>query len=171
MKEVEILVNVKDKKEKVLDKLAQFDFGGVKKVLDIYFFSENHTGLMPKENHSLTECFRIRRKDKINYITHKVDKFDEKGLWLYSEEEETEFKDFDIIKKIISNLGFKQLIKIENQKYTYYTKDYEIVLEDVKNLGLFLEVERLNINDNEDILEIKKDILNFISSLGIQISE
>lgn len=167
MKEIEILVEVFSKKNDALKILNKFNFAGEKEILDIYFYDEKRDSLSPKKGR-LSECFRIRKKDEVNYITYKVDQFDKKGQWLYSEEEETEVKDFDIIMKIIYNLGLKSLVQIDNVKHTFFTKEYEIVLEEVKGLGLFLEVERLNVEDGEDIVEVKKEIFKFISSLGIE---
>ena len=166
MKEVEILVKVRDTKKQAFLILKQFNFVGKKNVLDIYFFDEKRDSLKLIEG-KLTECFRLRRKDKVNYVTYKIDKFNKNGNWLYSEEEETEIKDFDTAVKIISYLGLKPLVEIHNCKYTYHTKKYEIVLEDVKDLGLFLEVERLKVDDIEDIIKIKKEIFEFIVFLGI----
>ena len=170
MKEVEILIKVKSEKNEVLAKLNNFNFAGKKEVLDIYFYDKKRDSLKPKKGR-LTECFRLRKKDETNYITYKVDKFDKSGKWLYSEEEETEIKDFNIAVKIISSLGLKPLVEIDNIKHTYYTKEYEIVLEEVKDLGLFLEVERLNVGDEENIAQIKKEIFSFINAMGIEFGD
>ncbi len=170
MREVEILVEIKDDKQNALNKLSKFKFAGKKEVLDIYFVDKKRDLLKPK-NGQLTQSFRLRKKEKTNYLTYKIDKFDKKGRWLYSEEEETEIKDFEIAIKIISNLGLRPLVEINNIKYTYYTKKYEIVVEEVKNLGLFLEVERLKVGDKESIIKAKKEIFDFIKSLNIKIGK
>ncbi len=170
MKEVEILVKLKSGKKEVLDKLSKFNFAGKKEILDIYFYDPKRKFLKFKNNR-LTECFRLRKKDKKNYITYKIDKFDNLDKWIYSEEEETEVQDFDIVVKIISLLGLIPLVEINNVKHTYYTREYEIVLEEVKNLGLFLEVERLKVGDKEDVVIVKKEIFNFIKSLDIKIGD
>jgi len=167
MKEVEILVKVKDDKDEALEKLSKFNFAGKREILDIYFYDKKRKSLQPKNNR-LIKCFRLRKKDKKNYITYKVDKFDSLGKWMYSEEEETEIKDFDIALKIFSLLNLTPLVEIDNIKYTYHTKEYEIVLEDVKNLELFLEVEKLKVGDKEDVVVVKRKILNFIKSLNIK---
>jgi len=170
MKEVEILVKVTSDKDEALEKLSKFNFAGKREILDVYFYDKKRKSLKPKNNR-LIECFRLRKKDKKNYITYKVDKFDNLGKWMYSEEEETEIKDFDTAIKIVSLLGLTPLVEINNIKYTYYTKEYEIVLEDVKNLGLFLEVEKLKVGDKEDVTVVKRKIFNFIKSLDIKIGD
>jgi predicted adenylyl cyclase CyaB len=170
MKEVETLVEVFSKKEDVLKKLQKFDFVGKKEVLDVYFFDPKRKNLKPKNN-KLTECFRIRKKDSKAYIAHKTDNFNKQGIWTYSDEEETEIKDFETMRTILTKLGFEELIIIDNFKHTFLTEKYEIVLEEVKNTGLFLEVERLKVNDDENIGKIKKEIFEFIKTLKIKTSE
>jgi adenylate cyclase class 2 len=169
MKEVEILVEVKSSKEEVLKILEKFNFVGEKEVLDIYFYNENNEKLKPI-NGELKECFRLRKKDGKNYITYKIDHFKD-GKWVYSDEEETKVDDFEIMLKIVSQLGFKPLVEIDNIKHTFLTDKYEIVLEEVKNLGLFLEVERLVVGDNEDVHVVKEEIFDFIKSLNINVGE
>ena len=177
MQEVEILVNILDNKQAVLKKLKQFDFAGIKKTLDVYFYNPDRDELKPDKNNRLRQCFRLRktcltgrREDNKNYLTYKIDYFDS-DVWSHSDEHEVEVDDFEATLKIIEHLGFKILVKIENEKHTFLTDNYEIVFEDVKGLGLFLEVERLKVDNSESISEIKKEIWNFIKSLNIQIGE
>lgn len=169
-REVEILVEVIDKKSYVLKKLRQLNFLGARKTLDIYFYDPVRKNLKPEKNNRLKECFRLRTKNNISYLTYKVDHFDKNGKWLYSDEHETEVANDGIALEIIKHLGLKELVKIENRKLTFLTNDYEIVLEDVKNLGLFMEVEALNTKPQENVNKVKDKILNFISSLNIKVS-
>lgn len=169
MKEVEILVQVLDDKNKILKSLKKFDFKGIKETLDIYFFDPLRKNLQVKEGVYPTEWFRIRKKHNNFYITYKEDIFDKKNKWIHSHEFETKIEDFDILKQIIEKLGFKELIKIKNIKHTYENKDYEIVFEEVENLGYFLEVEKLIVNEGADIKKIKKEIQEFINSLNFKI--
>ena len=170
MKEVELLVSIKDNKKNVLKKLEQFNFVGVKKTLDIYFYDPKRTELSPDKNGRLNQCLRLRKKDNKFYLAYKIDHFDN-DIWLYSDEYEVEISDIETGMKILENLGLKILVQIENQKYTFLTDKYEIVFEEVKNLGLFLEVERLVVSDNEKIVNVKKEIKDFIQSLKIKIGE
>jgi len=200
MKEVEILVEILEDKESVLKKLEQFNFVGVKKVLDVYFTDSKREELKPDEKGRLNNCFRLRKtrldssrqEDDKNYLAFKKDHF-ENDIWSHSDEYETEVEDFETTMEIIRHLGFEVLIEIENEKHTFLTDKprtlfsklfnrpatenqevrgkYEIVFEDVKNLGLFLEVERLKVGDDENIEEIKKEIWKFIKNLNIKTSK
>ena len=60
--------------------------------------------------------------------------------------------------------------EIDNNKEIYKTDKYEIALEDVKDLGIFLEVEYCT-DDDVDVSKIKEEIQEFIDKLEINVSE
>ena len=66
-------------------------------------------------------------------------------------------------------MGLKELVRIDNNKHIFETEEFEIVLEEVKNLGLFLEVENKNLKGT--IKEIKNSILKFIKNLNFKFEE
>lgn len=169
-KEVEILVEVFDKKVDVLRKLKFLKFLGNKKTIDIYFFDPKRGDLKPDKDGQLKRCLRLRNKCNEASMTYKVDHFDKKGIWLYSDEYESKVSNFYKTKEIFSKLGFNELIRIENTKSTFINNKYEIVLEDVKNLGIFMEVERHSVNAKEDIVKVKEEIWNWIKKLNINVS-
>lgn len=171
MKEIEILIKVLDKKSKVLKYLKKFKYLGVKKTVDIYFYDPLRIELKPKKTGALDRCFRLRKKGKNSFLTYKIDRFDNSKKWLYSDEYEIEVSDFRATVKILEQLGFKVLVSIDNRKYVFLNNKYEIILEDVKNLGLFLEVERLNFDGKEDINQAKEVIRKFIKSMDIKLGE
>lgn len=169
MKEVEILVKVLNKKDDVLEILKKFNFKINEKILDIYFHDPLRNNLSPDSSGRLKECFRLRQKGDKNYLAYKIDNFN-KDKWIYSDEHEIKVSDLNTAKKIIENLGLKPLVEIKSEKFIFSNKDYEIILEDVKDLGLFLEVEKL-IETENNIESIKEEILKFIQSLKIKTSE
>lgn len=169
MKEVEILVKIKEDFETAQKLLSKFKFLGTKNVLDIYFYNEENNNLKLQKDFGLKECFRLRKKGDKNYIAYKIDHFDN-SKWIYSDEHETEISDYNSAMEIIKHLGLKELVKVESEKYLYGTYFYEVVLEKVKDLGLFLEVEALNIQE-ENIEEEKNSIRNFIKALGFDFEE
>ncbi len=171
MKEIEILVAVFDAKDKVLEALSSFDYKGAKTVVDAYFYDPQKKQFQPQDGLRLVECLRLRKKDGQAYVTYKNDKFDDVGTWLYSDEVETKVADFNKMTEIFKSIGLKELITIDNTKHTYIKNNYEIVLEEVKDLGLFLEVELMLEDDGVDVMVEKQKIQKFIDDLAIQVSD
>jgi adenylate cyclase, class 2 len=171
MKEIEILVEVFDEKEQVLQKIGKFDFCGEKETFDAYFFDPKRDDLKPDADGALDRCLRLRKKGDKSLLAYKIDRFDENDKWLYSDEYETEVSDFKTAREILNCLGLEVLVEVKSRKHIYKIDKYEIVFEEVEDLGLFLEVEILEDNDNCDVSGIKKEIWGFIESLGIEIGE
>ena len=169
MKEIEILVEIYDQIDKVKGVLNKFNYIGVKETLDEYYYDPKREDLKPDKDNKLYKCLRLRRKDTDYYITYKDDVFDN-GKWLYSNEYETKVESIDIARSILNKLGLIKFIEINNKKTIYRFDKYEITLEEVKDLGLFLEVEYCT-SDDIDVKEIKKEIQKFIDSLNIKVSE
>lgn len=168
MKEIEILVEVYSPIEDVIKILNKFTYEGIKETIDVYYYDPTRKNLKPNSKGEIDECLRVRTKDNKNYITYKVDNFDN-GKWLYSDEYETEVGNIYMVTEILKKLGLKELLTIHNSKRTYVTDKYEIVLETVKDLGYFLVVEYCT-NEDVSVSSVKEEIQKFIDGLGIKIS-
>ena len=170
MKEIEILVEVYSPIEEVINILSKFKYLGTKEVVDTYYYDPLRKNLKPNSSNQINECLRLRKKDDTNFITYKIDEFDDDGKWLYSNEYETQINDISVVNNILERLGLKKLITIHNKKRTYKYQEYEIVLETVKDLGYFLEVEFCT-NKDIDVKDKKQEIQKFIDSLSLNISQ
>ncbi len=170
MKEIEILVELYTDINECKEKLKDYECIGTKNVTDVYYFDPLRDNLKPDDNNQLNECLRVRIKGDKYYITYKVDHFDDNNIWLYSDEYETEVKDLTQTKNIINALGLKELLTIDNKKTLYNTGKYEIALEEVKDLGNFMEVEYCT-DEDVNVLEIKKEIETFINNLNFKVSK
>ena len=169
MKEIEVLVEVYDNIENVKKKLEKFNYKGLKNTIDEYYYDPKRETLKPDKDNQLSHCLRVRTKNNEYFITYKDDVFDN-GKWLYSNEYETKIESITMIKEIFNKLGLIKFIEIDNKKETYTYKDYEIVIENVKDLGIFMEVEYCT-NEEVDVKNIKKEIQKFINELGLNVSE
>lgn len=171
MKEIEILIETKDSKENILNVLGKYEQRGVHKTLDIYYYDPLREDLQPEDDLRLRRSFRLRQKgDKLS-LAYKVDNFNEDDEWIYSDEHEVQVDSFEEMEKILNHLGFKELVRIDNEKHIFITNDYEVVFEDVKDLGYFLEVERIGeVKDNEVHVE-KERIRSFIKDLNIELGK
>lgn len=169
MKEIEILVRVNDDVNIILNKFKNFEYIDTQLVVDEYYYDPKRDNLKPNKKNQLNECLRLRIKGEKNFITYKDDVFDG-DKWLYSNEYETEVNSIEIIKSIFERLGLKKLLIVKNKKMIYKYDKYEIVLEDVENLGYFMEVEYCT-KENINVKEVKKEIQHFIDSLKLNVSE
>ena len=166
MKEIEVEVAVDNSKEEIIKILSRFDYKGEKEICDTYYYDPLRKNLQPENDLRLNETFRIRKNKGKCFLTYKKQHFDGK-LWIYSDEYETEVVDDSVIEKIIELLGFQVLIQVHNRRMVYRYNEFEIELEDVENLGIFIEVEKLS-NTSEDEMTIKKEIREFIKSLNLK---
>lgn len=169
MKEIEVLVEVHDEITNINKKFEKFNYEGLKRVVDEYYYDPKRDALKPDKENQLSHCLRLRSKNDDYSITYKDDVF-ENGKWLYSNEYETKVESIIMMKKIFDRLGLVKFIEIDNKKEIYTYNDYEIVIEDVKNLGIFMEVEYCT-NDNVDVKQVKEEIQNFINGLELNVSE
>lgn len=168
MKEIEVLVEVYDDISSIKNKFKNFEYKGLKNTIDEYYYDPKSDTLKPDKNNQLSHCLRLRSKNGECFITYKDDVFDN-DVWLYSNEYETKIESIDMVKEIFNKLGLIKFIEINNNKETYIFNNYEIVIEDVKDLGLFMEVEYCT-NDDVDAKLVKKEIQNFIDSLELNVS-
>ncbi|MBX4189467.1 CYTH domain-containing protein [Candidatus Parcubacteria bacterium] len=172
MKEIEVLIEVKSDKEAALKALEQFDFKGASEVLDIYLTSPLFEKLHPDESGRLNYCYRVRAKDGLATVAYKEDHFSDSGEWIYSDEYETRVEDVKALNEINARLfGLKELVRVNSTKYKYIFNDYEIILEDVVDLGLFLEVEKLTQVQDDKVVETKQEIRDFLKTLPIEFGE
>ena len=80
-------------------------------------------------------------------------------------ERETEITDPREFKEALLLMGYKPVVEIHKIRRKAKYKDYEICLDDVKELGAFVEVEK--ITDNEDADKVQDELFNFLETLGV----
>lgn len=116
------------------------------------------------------ECLRIRvLKDK-NILSYKKIFFGASSEDIHLEEHETEVMDLDQTKKILKSLRIDEVLTLEKLRHTFIYKDmFEIALDQITELGYFVEIE---IKDfNLSIASANDKLLEIVSELGLDISK
>lgn len=80
-------------------------------------------------------------------------------------EYETEIADPKALTEIIQLLGYQKCSYVEKTRRTCKLGEYEICLDEVVDLGSFVEVEKLT--DEADSAKVQKELLDFASTLGV----
>lgn len=135
--EIEIQVRVEglDSLLAYLDESAKFT--GEKYQKDEYF-SPVHRNFI--ETEPVKEWLRVR-ESKNNSITYKLWHYDENGRSNYCDEYETSIGEPAQLRKIFTALDLKPVITVEKKRRSWVCQDYEIVVDEVTDLGTFVEVE------------------------------
>lgn len=167
-KEVEILFRLPETEtlDSAKNKLGDLPFHGDVHVVDDYYYDPLRAQLRPDASGRLTNSFRIRNmagKDPV--MTFKEDHF-QGNIWQYSDEFEVHVGDGETAREILARLGFKPLITVDNTRRIYGELPFEVVLESVVGLGLFLEVEWKGEVGNHVVQ--KAEITDFIKKLGFK---
>lgn len=172
-KEVEVIARVLDSKDATLQTLHTCKSRGTFHTFGIYLYDPLRDNLKPTSSLRLRESFRIRKQENHSKITYKIDHFEKDNeTWTYSDEYEVGgVIDFDMLVALFEKLGFRRLVEIENERHVFQDGKYEIIFEDVKNLGLFLEVEYKDDVPHDKVESIKQEIREYMHALGINLKE
>jgi len=81
-------------------------------------------------------------------------------------EHETEISNPDELHEILTHLGYYVASHVYKKRIKCNYKDMEICLDEVKDLGNFIEAEKLVQDD--DSMQVQKDLFEFLMSLGIK---
>lgn len=167
--EIEIKIKISKAKlleiKKKLQKIAKF----VKKSSqeDTYFTPPHRNFIKPKYPF---EWLSIRKRGEKNILSYKHYHPENTQKTTHCDELETEITHSEQIEKIFKAIDIKKLITVNKTRETYQFKDqFEIAMDEVKNLGYFIEVE--TIKDFGSIKEARKQLFEFAMSLEIDITK
>ena len=158
---IEVEVKVKLDDPKVIER-ALIAFGatplGIESQADTYYNAPD------RDFGETDEALRIRGQDKEFFLTYKGPKMDK--ISKSRKELEVSISDSDNMGEILTSLGFTPVRNIVKKRKKYRLGDFEISLDDVRELGNFMEVEYLA-KGSEINKEKLESIFKFIEKLGI----
>ncbi len=131
------------------------EFVETRRESDIYF---NH----PARDFAKTdEALRLRMVNSQCKITYKGPKLSKTTKARV--EHETAVEDFDAIRNIILSLGFVESGIIEKERKVFSFGESEISIDDVKGLGVFVEIERIGFLKDE----IERELFETAAKIGL----
>lgn len=151
-----------------LDKIASFLKQSFQK--DTYFIPYHRNFV---EQKPIYEWLRIRESNKnekrISILNYKNFGKDKKEDTISCKELETEINDSTILRKIFENLDIKELIVVNKNRRNYSYKDVIISIDEVDELGDFIELEFDGEGENEE--EIIKYLYSILEELEADLGE
>ncbi len=156
--EVEIKIPVS---KKLFEEIRRFlkknaRFVSSSQEIDSYFNSPHRDFLTLK--HPL-EYLRVRKRGTSGSFNYKYHHYSREGERLYADEYETKIENPYQLIKILRALNFKKFITVNKRRETYvYKGSFEFALDNVKNLGYFVEIEA-----KKDIRGCKKTLVELKS--------
>lgn len=104
---------------------------------------------------------RIRKQNNQKIFTLKKRQEAE----MSSIEKEIVIQDAKTLEEIIKYLGFHEVVKVKKVRTKCKYKNYEVCLDQVKNLGNFIEVEKFSAGDT---LKTQAELFRFLETLGVK---
>ena len=176
MKEIEITVKVFDSVEKTKDILARQGL----KIVDTYstkdIYLSQDINLSQSIESVLNKSVILRQivtpSKVIKKIVHKNKVYDGDTL-LYEDKINLKCEDLENAKLLFEALDFKELVIVQYDSFVYQKEGLELSFQNVKDLGLLLEIEsdKKNPESEEDEMQEKRRLYNLAKSLSLNIGD
>lgn len=162
MYEVEVKAHLRNR-EAVIKKLKSF---GCKFSKELHQVDQI---FIPKGAHFPTPfevpVLRIRKENQKYFFTLKISQSSRQD----SLERELEISDGEKMLEILNFLGYEKFITVNKKRIKTNVEDIEIVLDDVKNLGKFIEAEKIVKHKNHETRKkVQEELFDFLEILGIK---
>lgn len=106
---------------------------------------------------------RIRRKENGSMLTFKGKASGDDTAW---SDIDIPLTDSDSLQQLLLGSGYVKVVEIKKRRSSYCLEDFEINVDEIENLGVFVEIEGRG--DEENRAKIEEKIMNLLVSFGIQ---
>lgn len=111
-----------------------------------------------------TPVLRVREQNGKSIFTLKISQSSRQDCI----ERETEISDGGIMVDIMKHLNYVEVSVVDKKRIKTNYKDMEIVLDTVKDLGEFIEVEKVVTEENSEARQrIQQELYDFLETIGI----
>lgn len=168
MKDVEITCEVFDGMENIKSALLEKKLNFIESFTldDIYMYNKDNKDFFIKDD-KISDTLIIRNvDDEDKKIVCKKRNYNAEGMEISTSKTVLKVKDIEASEKFLNVLGYERYLRIIDTNYMYENDKYTVYIQDIKDLGVFLEVEAKNIEDEEKTV---LDLIEYVKSLGLNI--
>lgn len=115
------------------------------------------------------QYLRVRESEKGDFFTYKHCHPENSEIVDYFDEFETGIDSSESLYKIMKVLEFKKILIVDKIRNTWQLDDIEIAVDDVKDYGVFIELELTSHSDNPK--ETKKYLYSVLDKLNAEVGE
>ncbi len=161
MYEVEVKARLRDK-ESIINKLKEMGclFSEELHQIDHIFIPKDVIFPPPFE----VPVLRVRKQNDKHLFTMKISQSNRQDCI----EKELEISDGDKMLEILHHINYKKVPIVNKKRIKAKFDDIEVVIDSVKDLGEFIEVEKIVEEENPELRQkIQTELLDFLTVLGI----
>jgi adenylate cyclase, class 2 len=133
---------------------------------DIYYTPAHRNFLAKKP---ISEWLRLRESKKGHSLNYKKWHNENGNKSVSCDEFETKLENIGAAKQLFENLNFKELVAVEKNRSVWNYKNTEIAVDEVKELGNFIEIEARG--NFADIEEAKKHLYLILKEIWAEVGE
>lgn len=174
----EICVQVKESLDKIIERLKNIGYAFEERYVihDIYYTTLKKSDLKTVDYKNLLNKSLIIRKIDGNsgintYIVFKNKTIDNKGNVINEIKTKLKIDDEEKAKNIFTNIGMTCWCDYINENIVYKKGEIALTIQNIKNLGVFLEIEEypsIENLSNKDKFEV---LSNLVNSLGLNLND
>ncbi len=115
------------------------------------------------------QYLRVRESEKGDFFTYKHCHPENSNKVEYFDEFETKVDSSESLFKILNILEFKEILIVDKVRSTWQFDDVEIAIDEVKDYGVFIELELTSHSDNPK--EAKKYLFSVLEKFNAEVGE
>ena len=167
MKDIEITCEVFEKVEKIKNTLLEKGFKYIETFTldDIYMYNKDNNQFFIKDG-KISDTLIIRNvSEDDKKIICKKRNYDNDGLEIDTDKTVLKVKDIDASEKLLNILGYERYLRMIDTNYMYESENYIAYIQEIKDLGIFLEIELKDTNNYSTVY----DLINYTKELNLKI--
>ena len=165
--DIEITCEVFETVEKIKNTLLEKGFKYIESFTldDIYMYNKDNNQFFIKDG-KISDTLIIRNvSEDDKKIVCKKRNYDNDGLEISTDKIVLKVKDIDASEKLLNILGYERYLRMIDTNYMYESENYIAYIQEIKDLGIFLELELKDTNNDSTVY----DLINYTKELNLKI--